>query len=342
MTNSALTAKVHAMSGHLLTADDYDVMMGFKRIYQISDYLTENPTYSDVLKGTHGRDIHRTELEQILHYNLEYDVKRLLPFMQRGAKKFIEVIGLEGTISKIKLCLRLIRMGHPEQVFEYKDDFTDFKLPSEINSVDDFIQGLEGTLCYEPLKIFLNRPELQHTFEMETALDSFWADYMLKASDKYLSPDERKPIRKVFGTEFDLSNLSFLIRCKRTFDMTDAEIYSSIIPRYYRLTEATVSKIIKSPSYDAAIEIIAEETPYKAAFSAEDRFIEKRLTEYITRIKKHCYNANAYSILSPLCYIHLRRNEINNIVSIIEGIRYKLDPDTIKDYLIGYEKGGDK
>ena len=82
-----------------------------------------------------------------------------------------------------------------------------------------------------------------------------------------------------------------------------------------------------------------EETPYGEAFSLEDRFIEKRIEEYLLKLNRHLFLTNPYSIQAPLCYIYMRRVEIKNIVSIIEGIRYGLSEDAIAEHLIGYNDG---
>lgn len=346
MKNSALCAKVSAMTGKALSDADYDALMNLKSIPAVASYLIENTSYGAAFRGVSSSELHRARLERMLREHLRADIKRIMPFMSDGAKKFIQAVSLGEGIEKIKLCLRLIRIGHAGQIAEYMSQIPIGRgsIPvsqiEKVENIDGFIELLRQTPYFAALEVFEGRPERQKLFRMETALDAYFAGMVYKCAKKYLTGDEAKSVFKIYGTEFDLENLTFLLRCKKSFEMKDDEIYAGIIPKHYRLKEETIAKIVKSGSYDDAVSIIAEETPYGQAFSTTDRFIEKRQEQYLTDLKAHIANVNQYSIQSPIHYIHLRRMETNNIISIAEGIRYGLPPDKIKDYLVGYGRGG--
>ena len=346
MKNSALSAKIHAMMGKALTDRDYDALMNMKTVPQVASYLIDNTSYAAAFEGVSPAELHRTRLERILRENLRDDINRIKPFMSSGAKRFAEIMTLGEGVEKIKLCLRLMSIGHPENIREYMSYIPTGRggIPvssaGSAESIDAFIEVLSGTPYYEALTMFLRRPERQKLFRMETALDAYWAGLVAKYAKKYLSGEEAKSVVKLYGTEFDLENLTFLLRCKKNFEMTEDEMFASIIPMYCKLKKETVLKIVKSASYKEALSVISEETPYGLAFSETDRFIEKRQTEFLAKRVMKTIRNNRYSVMSPICYIHLRRIETNNIVSIIEGIRYGLEPDKIRSYLINYGKGG--
>lgn len=340
MKNSALCAKVHAMRGKSLKDSDYDAMMNMKSVPDVASYLIEHTRYRRALKGTSAAQIHRGALEQLLREDLKVDINSLLPYMSYGAKKFMELSEIEEGISILKICLRLLGGGHSREVPEYLEKLkatgTVDKMGSAdgIESVDMLVERLADTPYYAALKVFGSNPDKQKPFYMEMRLDTYWTRLVFKYLNKYLSGDEKSSIRKLYGTEFDLENLTFLLRCKKSFDMTDEEIYTCLIPLYYRLKEETVKNIVNAQSYDDALSIIKSETPYGGAFSKEDRFIEKREREYLMHLFARAYSINQYSVLAPVDYVYRRRAEIDNIISVTEGIRYGLSPECIKDYLI--------
>lgn len=351
MKNSALCAKVHAMRGRFLKKSDYDAMMNMKSVPDVAGYLIEHTRYSRALKGTSAAQIHRGALEQFLREDLKTDINSLMPYMSYGAKKFAELTEIEEGISILKICLRLLGGGHSREVPEYLEKLkatgTVDKMGSVdgIESIDMLVDRLAETPYYAALKVFSSNPDKQKPFYMEMWLDTYWTKLVFKYLNKYLTGSEKSSIRKLYGTEFDLENLTFLLRCKKSFDMTDEEIYTCLIPLYYRLKEETVTHIVDAQSYDDALEIIESETPYGAAFSKEDRFIEKREREFILHLFARAYSTNQYSVLSPVDYLYRRRAEIDNIISVTEGIRYGLSPERIKDYLINTDltksgKGG--
>lgn len=340
MKNSALCAKVHAMRGKSLKDSDYEAMMNMKSVPDVASYLIEHTRYSRALKGVSVAQIHRGALEQLLREDLKVDINGLMPYMTYGAKKFIELTEIEEGISVLKICLRLLGGGHSREVPEYLEKLkatgTVDKMGSVdgIESIDMLVERLADTPYYTALKVFDSNPEKQKPFYMEMRLDTYWTKLVFKYLNKYLTGNEKSSIRKLYGTEFDLENLTFLLRCKKSFDMTDEEIYTCLIPLYYRLKEETVTHIVNAQSYDDALGIINSETPYGGAFSKEDRFMEKREREYLLHLFARAYSTNQYSVLSPVDYVYRRRAEIDNIISVTEGIRYGLSPERIKDYLI--------
>ncbi len=345
MNNSALCAKVHAMLGKALNENDYDAVMNMKSVPDVARYLTENTAYAKVFRGVPVSSLHRGQLEEMLREDLNSDTRRLMPYMNSGTKKFMELMVIEDSIASLKVCMRLLYIGNTEGAVEQLYKIAELKdakretIPEHI-SIDDFIGLLKNTPYYGALHVFIGKPDKQLPFYMEMALDTYWTRMVIRSAKKYLSASEAKSVLKIYGTEFDFENLSFLLRCKKTFDMSDEEIYASIIPQYYRLSETTVTNIVKSSSYKDALSIIRDETPYGKAFSADDRFIEKRYKEYMCNLMAHAYGLNQYSVQSPIYYVHTRRTEINNIISIIEGIRYGLPSEKIKGYLVGCSKGG--
>lgn len=330
----------------MLSEDDYDVLMSFKSIPELAEYLIEKTNYSSAFSGISPYDLHRTRLERLLRENLRADIRRIMPFMSLSEKKFANIITIGEGLDKVKICLRLIGIGHTELIAEYMSHIPSGRMGvsaeqiKKTESVDDFIELMQNTPYYSALKIFYKKVERQELFQMETALDAYWAKLVIKYSKKYLKKNEAKEISKLYGVDIDLSNLAFLLRCKKSFDMKDEEIYASIIPVYCKLKTDTIARIAKASTYEEAIGVIESETPYGRAFSKDDSFIEKRQSEYMAEMYKKTARRNPYSMNMPISYLQLRRIETNNIVSIAEGIRYGLAPEKIKEYLVGLARGG--
>ena len=67
---TAVYAKCRAKSATLLTAENYIIMAGMKNLGEIATYLVQNSDYAEQLSGTNINEIHRSELETLLHENL--------------------------------------------------------------------------------------------------------------------------------------------------------------------------------------------------------------------------------------------------------------------------------
>lgn len=345
MKNSALAAKIHAMSGTALKNADYDALMQLHSVPAVASYLSENTRYKNVLEGKTLTSMHRGKLEQLLKSQIQSDISALLHYSDASEAFLLKVLEIQDGVEKLKVFFRLMHINQSAQIAEYVFDIPygnehiNAEDLSQITSFSDLLEFLKPTPFYRALKSFSDDPVRQNMFYLEVALDTYWSKILFEYTKKYLSPDDAVISNKTYGTEMDLENIAFLLRCKQRFDMSPEEIYACINPNYYRLKQSTVKEIVDSGSAEDAMRIISEQTPYADAFNAEDRFIEKRKNDYIAKMHRRVLSAHPYSTQAAVSYIHLRRIETENIVSVIEGIRYGLEPKLIKQYLIGYDKG---
>ena len=343
----ALATKVRAMTATTLHKRDYDAMAELHSIPAVACYLHDHTRYQGVLRDCAISNLHRGKLEQLLKNQIQNDIRALLHYTDMESTFFLKLLEAQESIEKLKLFLRLLHLGHPEQILEENVDVfvgkhhiknTDL---AQIKDFSTFIELIRPTPFYRALCSFHGDFSRQDSFYLEVALDTYWAKMVKHYTTKYLSGNDAKAALRIYGTEFDLENLVFLLRCKKRFAMSNEEIYACMIPYQYRLRKETITHVVTSATLDAAHKVIGEETPYAKAFSANDRFYEMRKNEYLFRLYQRMLTTYPYSVIPAICYVHLRRLEINNIVSLIEGIRYGHSPEEIKGTLIGYSSGGE-
>ncbi len=65
---------------------------------------------------------------------------------------------------------------------------------------------------------------------------------------------------------------------------------------------------------------------------------KKEFYEYIHDVHDRNISMYPFSIAPIMGFMFAKEVEIMNITTIIEGIRYSLDPNKIKKFLIGYGK----
>ncbi|MEE1014356.1 MAG: V-type ATPase subunit [Clostridia bacterium] len=343
----ALATKVRAMTATTLHKKDYDAMAELHSIPSVAGYLHDHTRYREALKDCAIANLHRGKLEQLLRNQIQNDIRALLHYTDIESAFFLKLLEAQESIEKLKLFLRLLHLGRPEQILEENVDVFVGKhhiKNTDLAQIKDFstlIELIRPTPFYRALCSFHGDFSRQDSFYLEVALDTYWAKLVKQYTTKYLSGKDAKAALRIYGTEFDLENLVFLLRCKKRFAMSHEEIYACMIPYQHRLRKETITHIVTSPSLEAAHKAICEETPYTKAFSANDRFYEMRKNEYLYSLYQRMLTTHPYSVISAICYVHLRRLEINNIVSLIEGIRYGHNPKEIKSTLIGYSSGGE-
>ena len=108
-----------------------------------------------------------------------------------------------------------------------------------------------------------------------------------------------------------------------------------MIPDISNFKEKQLAQLINAPT--------AEEVLKRLKLTPYGRQLEKIDFDYVEgAMQKILYNWNLRSFrfstdptVVMLCYIFLAENEINNITHIIEGVRYNVPADEIREMLIG-------
>ena len=83
---------------------------------------------------------------------------------------------------------------------------------------------------------------------------------------------------------------------------------------------------------------LAAKTPYGGLFSggAEDVFLGHRYKNFVYNLHRKLQVEHPFTLTTEVSYLHFKEQEIKNITSIAEGIRYGLPPDRMKRYVVGY------
>lgn len=117
------------------------------------------------------------------------------------------------------------------------------------------------------------------------------------------------------GTEIDLYNIQCINRLKHYYP--EADIYPHLVPVCYRLTKDAIKQIIET----------------KAAASAAGDFTYDNNIQIMKKTYRTAIKNYPRSIGGILEYFYLKELEEQNLVTIMEGIKYKLPPEEIIGHL---------
>ena len=334
INHSAINSKILAMKRSALSEKEYDELLKLSSVPEVAVYLKENTRYKSVFSDINAGLIHRGELEAILKRRLRADIKSILSFSQASVKFFLYLFTIREEIDIIKLFLRHILTGSTD--FYYKKDSLTEKIFLKLKDAGTFselAEALIDTEYYAALKPFIGEPERQNLFEIETALDMMMNKLCIKYINTLLSKEEAKIVMRSYGIRSDLELIMFILRSKKYYGFTPKQIYPHINIHTYRLKEEDIKAMANANNQEEILNIV-KTTPYKRVFSDKADFYEKSISKFILEIHHSLYRKNPYSIEAILFYIALKNVEINNITTLIEGIRYGLAPEEIREHLI--------
>lgn len=338
---SGISAKIRAMESHLLSPSQYEELAESANVAEAIAYLKNLPAYSECLEKYDAVSIHRAELEKVISNSMYSDFIRLYKFADIKQKQFLNIYFLryETAIVKEYLCtLFENKKQNPELLiapdFFKKRTGIDLAQLSTAVSIDDFIAKTRASELYETLLRISNLSDIGLP-EYEMALDSYYFTQFWKQSRKFLDKEDYAAITDIYGLKIDLLNILWIYRAKKYHNMSVGKIYSVVIPIQYKLKAMQLKAMIESDSTESFLSLVM--SSYYGRFIHDSNRLEEVYlwlqddnNDKISR--KHPYSA---ALLNN--YLYKKETERNRIISIIEGIRYGMDTNSI---LAGIQYGG--
>lgn len=338
LSYSGITAKVKAMESNLFKKDDYVKISNLENVPEFINFLKLNPSYEPLFSGYDEGALHRGQIEQLIINSLFDSFSRIYRFCNREQRKALIFLSFRFETTIIKHCLQHVF----NQEYEYKgsnfDTFFSKRLKinleqlSAARTVDEFINILKDTEYASILKAIqnTNNPTL---FDYEMQLDIYYFKKVWKLKDKYLKGDSNKAYTEILGKKIDLLNILWIYRSKKYYDIDPSKIYSYIIPIFYKLKKKEITTLIESNSVDELITLLNSSYYVRAYDITEITSFENLYQSLLTKIYKTNKQKYPNSMAPVQNFLYLKEIEIDRLTTVLECIRYKLQPDQILSYI---------
>ncbi len=344
MTYSSMAAKIKAMKGRLLGEADYNTIASMQSVQEFFSWLKMTPSYNKVFERASDA-MHRGEIEKLLQLALYDDYARIYTFAGPGQRRFLKVYFKRYEIQIIKTFLRFI-FDHRDITFDTSLIPAHFSQQSSVNllelsrckNLEQFFEVLKGSI-YATLLSPLRDIEGASLFDYELSLDIYFFRYLWKQKDKVLKSSELKAITKIYGTQIDLLNILWIYRSRRFYNVDSGRMYANLIPIHYRLNAAFIRRLIECASLTEYLELLGKSFYGRALASIEqsardsDDALSRIYGQLMKKLRRMAARKYPYSLAVIDEYLFLREEEINDLTTAMECIRYGLDASQILSYI---------
>lgn len=339
-SSNAITAKARAIYGHRLTTNQYTELLRLRTVSDVAAYLKTSSSYSPYLKGINEMQIHRGQLENLLNRSRFEKYFSLCHYDFTKDKGFYRYVISNAEVSVILKAIMLLNSGAAQEIIVSLPSFMqeyacfDFMELSKIKSFNDLLNVLEKTPYKNVLKRFNAPVGYIDVSDCELTLKTHYYKTIFALIDRYYKGKTRKELNEVVLIEIELLNLSLIYRLKRYFKKTSNEIKLQLLPFHYKLNRRSLDNLLEGQGKQKFIDDMKLRTYDSNMKNVEFNYIEdytKRL-KYILNRKLIRFSSN--SAISFYALMSLVQIEIENIIIIIEGIRYQDAPSEIQKLLI--------
>lgn len=337
--NSILT-KTRAKYGKSLTEQNYRDMAALGSVSDVAAYLKNRTKYRAVLADVRESAVHRGNLERMLQGGFLTEMINMGKFERSVGEKLVGYFLMEEEVGRIRRFIRCLAAGHPESYL------TEVYVPLPSNRLAD-LDRLAMADSYDAMLGCIKNKALRNALaqyvpsnggridvtSIEAMLDKFLYKRESAMVDKY-NGVTHTILRDLIDTDAELRNLRRIVRGKKYYGTDKEQLRSRTIDAHSYLRSSQFEKILSADSTGEIINLLKK--------SGYDHILGEvgfsDIDDFAKRVMYRKYRKNIRMSTSPtvtvFCYVGLTGIEIDNITTIIEGVRYNVPSDTIMKLLV--------
>lgn len=340
-TSYAVSAKARAKYGKFLTDRDYAGILACQSVPEVMVYLKSHTHFAPVLAEVNERDVHRGRLEQLLRQYLFNEFDTLCRYDSSISAGFSRYVVEKTEVEQIIRFLVLLNANSTEKfIFQFpaflsKHTSIDVNKLANARDYNEFLNALAETDYYEILKPF--EPDEKGRLpvsDIENKLYGHILRHMLEMIKKKTKGSEQRELTQMFRTINDYSIFSRILRLKKYYNLPSDVIKANMLPEYSSLNPKIIEQMCEARSSAEVFQIMQS--------TGCGRMIGKIGSNYagdiIPRVQFRLAKRNIHFSNNPsvvmISFMFLSETELMNVISLIEGVRYQLDPKIIQPLLI--------
>lgn len=351
---TAIGVKSHVLFSQLLTAEQYWDLLNLNTTTEIAGYLRQLEGYKAQLMTLPTQTVHRVDLENAVRSDVLEEARSFLCYLAGPRRRlFIDWLGWYEA-EHLKSIFRWIRSKRLDRDAMRKRLFN---VPGSTISYDnllnsrDYAEALEAlretkyyNLLREPVKRLTNGEE--SLFSLELAIDNY-VEAQLYNDLQDIPASEHKLLEPLFGSRIDLLNLYHFHRCTWYYHMTTEETLSRMLPVKYKIKTHHLRDMAKGSTWEERLDRFELSFPvyariFREALEKDDKelALEMSIKRYNYLKALSIFQKGSPGFHTAISYFVLKSHELDDVIRIIEDVRYDYDRRSAASYLIRPIIGG--
>jgi len=343
-SGNAMMAKVLCLYGRRLRESDYSILLQKHSVADIAGYLKDNTVYAAELGEVKEELVHRGMLEALIN-RFVWDTYLRLSKYDYDEKTILEIFITRNEIRQILLAVRLLNSGEMGKFIITLPAYLAGHMSVDLFKIaaagdyDGLLNAVEKTPYYRIMGRF--RPiggnaKIDIT-AIEASLLTYYYTNALAYVEKKYDGDTKLALKSIIFYEIDLHNVNVIYRLKRYFGSASKTIAANLIGIRAKLSKKTYDAMLRAGDYKEVLGIFKEQSMAMGITTDTDCPAEQfssMLQSVSHRFSKKTLRFSTQPVVVIFAYTALLEIEVVNLINIIEGVRYGIDPDQVRDLIV--------
>lgn len=335
-SSNVILAKVRAMYGKRISANDYSNLLACATVPDVTVYLKNNTAYARELSGANELVTNRNQLENYIRKKLFHDLEDLGRYEISTGDSFAEYTIARTEIEQILHSLMYLDSGNSSDYLYSLPMF--FNKRTEINLVefasaknyDEFLDVLKGSV-YKGLLARHKPPKGQRLdiSAIEKTLYDHLYEKFFRALRKGASKKVRDELSELLYAYIDYSNFVRIVRLKRNH----SKVKSAIL-NHGTIKEKYIEQMCGAENEEQVFEIMKSTNRGKIFSRLKFNYIDELPDRVLYDKCRKAIRLSVHPDAVMISYLFLLQIEIQNLITIIEGVRYNAPRRDIESLLI--------
>ncbi len=344
-SENAISAKVHALYGRRIVRSQYEELCRKHTTSEIAAYLKERTHLTEVLNTVQPATVRSDQLESILHkgrYNKYLDlVKYATPKTREFYRSYVLNLA---EIQLILQMIRLINIGRTSEIIVSYPAFAESDLRiglgklSKVKTYDELLEALEGTEYHDPLLRYRStdkkNPVINYAgCEMDRRNDYY--EKLKAIVSRTFSGETRREIDDIMATKIALENGIIGYRLKKYYpDMTPEDIKGYMLDFWREPPMKLLDTALRAKTAEDYLNTLKNGRYIAGIGDGEIHSIGLGSQAIRSLLSQRYMRRTQQPAVAFVCYMFHSEMEIDNIVRIVEAVRYGMDPSEIMQLLV--------
>lgn len=340
-SSNSVIARSRAIFGRSLSAEDYAQLCAKRSVAEAAAFLKNTPRYGAALAGVNAQTVHRGQLEALLDKTVFSIFDSFHRFDFTESKWFFHAMITRLEAEQILRAIQAVASGSTDSYIaavptflnnSSKVDLLELGRSEKFSDISRMLAGTEYGRLLQPLLTEAENKGKINIRECERRLYTYYYIFCIKMVEKSCRGAQKAELKRAFLRSVDMKNVVTCCRM-RAFGYDAGEAAEQMIPFRYRLSREAIEQLMQQPdinSIEAQLADIGFRTDSPAQFQTVEQLAESISLEFHRRTMRLSRNSSTVYF----CLIECLEAELNNVKTIIEGIRYGIPGSEIKQMLV--------